>query len=134
MMDNKYLLGLPPIALNCLSGGLFVFIVCLGIRVVRAPEMELKVANTQLVVGGSAEELKALALKLDEQAKIIEDKEEAYRQLQLTYEQSLGRLKEDRRLTSAFKEVEELPKIQNIEEIQQQISETKKELSQVLNE
>jgi hypothetical protein len=28
-MNRKYFLGLPPVSLNFISGGLFVFIVCL---------------------------------------------------------------------------------------------------------
>lgn len=133
-MNQGYLLGLPPVSLNCISGGLFVFIVCLGVRVARAPEIGLKIANTQLVVGTSADRLDELARKLDEQTKAIEQKDKAYRQLQSTYEQSLDRIGEDRQLSSAFEKVEKLPKVQNIEEIQQGISETKEELNQILSE
>lgn len=133
-MNQRYLLGLPPVSLNCISGGLFVFIVCLGVRVARAPEIGLKIANTQLVVGTSADRLDELARKLDEQTRVIEQKDKAYRQLQSTYEQSLDRIGEDRQLSSAFEKVEKLPKVQNIEEIQQGISETKEELNQILSE
>lgn len=138
-MSQRYLLGLPPVSLNCISGGLFVFIVCLGVRVARAPDIGLKIANTQLVVGTSASKLDELARKLDEQTKVIEQKDKAYRQLQSTYEQSLDRIGEDRigedrQLSSAFEKVEKLPEVQNIEEIQQGISETKEELNQILSE
>lgn len=133
-MNHRYLLGLPSVSLNCISGGIFVFIVCLGIRVARAPEIGLRVANTQLVVGSSASRLDELAKKLDEQTRVIEQKNQAYRQLQLTYEQSLDRIGEDRQLTSAFEKVENLPEVQNIEEIQQGISETKEELNEILSE
>jgi hypothetical protein len=133
-MNHRYFLGLPPVSLNCLSGGFFVFIVCLGIRVARAPDVGLKIANTQLVVSSSASRLDELARKLDEQTKVIEQKDAAYKQLQITYEQSLDRIGEDGKLSSAFEKVESLPEVQNIEEIQQEIFETKEELSQILSE
>ncbi|NJL52242.1 MAG: hypothetical protein HC930_08520 [Hydrococcus sp. SU_1_0] len=100
----------------------------------RAPEIGLRVANTQLVVGSSASKLDELAKKLDEQTRVIEQKDQAYKQLQSTYKQSLDRIGEDRQLTSAFEKVEKLPEVQNIEEIQQGISETKEELNEILSE
>ncbi|MGL5940810.1 MAG: hypothetical protein ACRC2S_10530 [Waterburya sp.] len=129
-MTQRYLLGLPPVSLNCISGGIFVFIVCLGIRVARAPDVGLKIANTQLVVGTSASKLDELARKLDEQTRVIGQKDKAYEQLQTAYEQSLDRVGEDRQLSTAFEKVEKLPEVQNIEEIQQGISETKEDLNQ----
>jgi hypothetical protein len=133
-MNNRYFCGLPPVSLNFISGGFFVFIVCLGIRVARAPEIDLKVANTQLVVGSTADKLTELAQKLEVQSEVIKQKDEAYKQLQLTYEQSLERVQEDRRLSAAFEKVEKLPEIQNIDQIQQEISKTEENLTEVLNE
>ena len=133
MRNNSPLLGLPPMSLNAISGGLFVFIVCLGLRVARAPEVDLKIANTQLVIDSSADRLTELALQLDEQAKVIEEKEKAYKQLQLSYEQSLTRVQEDRGLKKAFEKIEKLPELESTEEIQKEISETKTELTQILS-
>jgi hypothetical protein len=133
-MNYKYQYGLPPVSLNLISGGVFLFIVCLGVRVARAPDVGLKIANTQLVVGSSADKLNELALKLDEQTQVIKQKDEAYKQLQAAYEQSLARIGEDKKLSSAFEKVEKLPEVQNIDQIQQGISETKEELNQILTE
>jgi hypothetical protein len=133
-MNYKYQYGLPPVSLNLISGGVFLFIVCLGVRVARAPDVGLKIANTQLVVGSSADKLNELALKLDEQTQVIKQKDEAYKQLQVAYEQSLARIGEDKKLSSAFEKVEKLPEVQNIDQIQQGISETKEELNQILTE
>jgi hypothetical protein len=133
-MNYKYQYGLPPVSLNLISGGVFLFIVCLGIRVARAPDIDLKIANTQLIVGSSADKLNELARKLDEQSHAIKQKDEAYKQLQVAYEQSLARVGEDKKLSAAFEKVESVPEIQNIEQIQQEIVETKEELNQVLTE
>lgn len=133
-MNNRYLCGLPPTSLNCISGGFFVFIVCLGVRVAKAPELALEVANTQLVVGSSVDKLTELAQQLEAQSKVIKQKDEAYKHLQTAYEQSLERVREDRRLSDAFEKVETLPEIQNIDQIQQEISETEENLTEVLTE
>jgi hypothetical protein len=133
-MNNRYFCGLPPVSLNFISGGFFVFIVCLGIRVARAPEIGLKVANTQLVVGNSADRLTELAQRLEAQTQAIKQRDEAYKQLQAAYEQSLKRVQEDRKLSAAFEKVEKLPEIQNIDQIQQEISKTEENLTEVLTE
>jgi hypothetical protein len=133
-MNHRYFLGLPPVSLNFISGGVFVFIVCLGIRVARAPEMELKVANTQLVVGSSVDKLNDLAQQLETQTRVIKEKDKAYKQLQATYEQSFERVQEDRTLSDAFEKVEKLPEVQNIDQIQQEINQTEENLTEVLSE
>ena len=38
------LLGLPPATLNILSGGFAIFLTCIGIRIVKAPNLALRVA------------------------------------------------------------------------------------------
>lgn len=133
-MNQRYLYGLPPVSLNFISGGFFVFIVCLGVRVARAPEMELKIANTQLVVGSSADKLTELARQLDAQRETIEQKDEAYKQLQMTYEQYSKKIRPDANLKAAFEKVEELPEVQDIEQIQQEINQTEENLTEVLSE
>jgi len=49
-VKSSFLFGLPNLALNLLSGGVSVLIVCLGIRVATAPELSFNAANTQLVI------------------------------------------------------------------------------------
>ena len=88
-MRTNTLFGLPPMSLNILSGAAGIILVCLGFRIARAPELALKVANTQLITGSSAKRLEQLAGRLERQAKVIEQKDEAYENLQATYEEYL---------------------------------------------
>ena len=134
MKNNTLFLGLPPTSLNLLSLGVLIFTICLGVRVARAPELELQIANTQLIVGSSASKLAQLASQLDEQTKTLKQKDEAYKSLQSTYERSMKRVQEDRALSKAFEKVEKLPEVKNIEEIQQGIIQAEEKLSTVLEE
>ena len=131
MIDSKYFLNLPPISLNLLSGGIFVFIVCLGIRVARAPEIGLKVANTQLVVGDSANRLEKITEKLESQARTIKEKDEAYQDLLEVYQESTDKVKDDRRLKDAIRAIEELPELKNMDEVQVEIQKTEDKLIQL---
>ncbi len=133
-MITKGFTRLPPLSLNLLSGGVFVFIVCLGIRVARAPEVGLKVANTQLIIGSSANKLTEVAAKLDSQAEIIRQKDEAYEKLRKVYEESLKGQEGYGRLQGAIEEIQELPEVENTEEIKTEISATKKIIKQVTSE
>lgn len=134
MMDKRYFLNLPPVSLNLLSGGVFTFVVCLGIRVARAPELGLKVANTQLVVGNSADKLENITQRLESQAVAIRQKDEAYEQLLQTYKQSTSKVRSDRRLKDAIGVIEKLPEVEDIEELQVEIQEAEKDLIQLTEE
>ncbi|WP_319422751.1 hypothetical protein [Pleurocapsa sp. FMAR1] len=125
---------LPPLSLNLLSGGAFVFIVCLGIRVARAPEVGLRVANTQLIIGSSANKLSEVAVKLDTQAEIIKQKDEAYENLRAIYEESLKGQEGYGRLQGAIEEIQDLPEVKDTRELQTEISATKKIIKQVTSE
>lgn len=131
MIDTKYFLSLPPTSLNLLSGGIFVFIVCLGVRVARSPEIGLKVANTQLVVGKSADKLESISEELEEKARVIEEKDKAYERLLQVYKQSNNGVKKDRRLKDAIQTIEKLPELESIDELQVKIQETEEELIQL---
>ncbi len=122
---------MPPLSLNLLCGGAFIFIVCLGIRVARAPEVGLKVANTQLVIGSSANKLSEVAAKLEDQAEIIRQKDEAYAQLHHVYEQSLKGVEGYSKLQNAIEGINELPKTDNLGEIQSEISATNQIINRV---
>lgn len=134
MRNINTFLGLPERSLNILSGALGVVMVCLGIRIVKAPNLALKVANTQLVTGSSADKLERLARELEEQAVIIKQKDEAYNNLQQTYKQYLTNQKGGIELDKAFDEIKNLPQVENIEEIQTEIIETEADLSEVTSE
>ncbi len=124
-MISKGFSRLPPLSLNLLCGGAFIFIVCLGIRVARAPEVGLKVANTQLVIGSSANNLSEVASKLESQAEIIKQKDEAYARLQDIYQESLKGQEGYGRLQNVIEEIDGLPVTGNIKKLQSDISVTK---------
>ena len=124
-MITKGFSRLPPLSLNLLSSGAFVFIVCLGIRVARAPEVGLKVANTQLIIGSSASKLSEVATRLESQAEIIRQKDEAYIKLQKVYTDSLKGQEEYSKLQNAIEGINEIPEVENIDKIKTEISATK---------
>jgi hypothetical protein len=132
-MRNQLLLGLPRLSLNLLSGGFFVFIVCLGVRVAKAPELALRVANTQLITGSSANKLDELASKLDTQADVIRQKDQSYAELKQIYEQSLKGQEGYGRLQKTIEGLNELPQVENIENIQSEINTTKEILEEAAN-
>ena len=134
MRYQQTLLGLPSASLNTLSGGLFVFLVCLGIRIVRTPNIALKVANTSLVTSNSASRLEELAKKLEEQAGVIQQKDEAYEQLQQTYNEYLTNQKNSVELSEAIEAVDELPQVGNINEIKSEINATESDLLEVITD
>ncbi|MDJ0593439.1 MAG: hypothetical protein QNJ72_26215 [Pleurocapsa sp. MO_226.B13] len=133
-MKNNNFLGLSEKATEILAVALFIFIGCLGIRVIRSPELALKVANTQLVTSNSANRLEQLARRLEEQAKIIEQKDLAYQELQQAYEDYKSRRKGNVELERKIEAVKSLPEVENIEEIQVELQETEKELLEVTEE
>ena len=100
----------------------------------RAPEVGLKVANTQLIIGSSANKLAEVAVKLDSQAEIIRQKDEAYEKLRRVYEDSLKGREGYGKLQGAIEKIQELPEVENTEELQTEISATKKIIRQVASE
>jgi hypothetical protein len=127
-------LGLPSFALNALSiGGLF-FCVCLGISALKTPELSFKIANAQLVTSTSADRLAELAVELDTQAKLIEQKDEAYQKLKRIYDDSLKGKEGYSRLQDAIETVGELPEVTELDSIQTEISTTKEILGEITPE
>lgn len=124
MTYQKNFLGLPTLSLNLLSAGLFVFLVAAAIRVIKSSDMALRVANTQLITSNSASRLTLLAAQLDEQAELIKQKELARQQLAEIYKQSLKGQEGYDRLKKAIEAVESLPPVEDIEDIQTEISVT----------
>ncbi|NJK58738.1 MAG: hypothetical protein HC939_23540 [Pleurocapsa sp. SU_5_0] len=137
-MNNSYrngnFLGLPVFALNALSGGMFFFLICLGIKMIKTPELSLKVANAQLVTSGSADRLAILADELDTQAELIKQKDVAYQQLSEIYQQSLKGKEGYGRLQNAIETVGELPELTELDSIQTEISTTKEILGEITPE
>jgi hypothetical protein len=127
-------LGLPSFALNVFSGGIFFFLVCLGVKAVKAPELSFRVANTQLVTSTSADKLEKLADDLDTQAELIKQKDIAYQQLSEIYQQSLKGQEGYGRLQNAIETVGELPEVQELDSIQTEISTTKEILGEITPE
>lgn len=133
---SKYggLLGLPPATLNILSGGIAVFLACTGIRIVKAPNLALRVANTQLITSSSAGKLEQLASQLDEKAQIIQEKDQAYEQLKVTYDDWLTNEAGGNELNEAFNAIKELPELDDTEELLTEIEEIEEDLLEVTTE
>lgn len=81
-------LGLSEKSVNILAVGIAVFLVCLGIKVIKAANFSLQIANAQFVTRNSASTLEELAEKLNSQAEAIEAKDAAYKELLAVYNQS----------------------------------------------
>jgi hypothetical protein len=124
-------LGLPSFALNALSGGIFFFSICLGIKMIKTPELSLRVANAQLVTSSSADRLADLAIELDSQAELIKQKDIAYQQLVGIYDNSLKGKEGYGRLQNAIETVGELPEVTELDSIQTEISTTKEILGEI---
>ena len=124
-------LGLSSRSETILAVGISVFIGCLGIRIIKAPNLSLKVANTQLITSGSASRLEELAKKLDAQAAIIEQKDAAYAQLEKVYKLSLKGKKSYGKLQQAIEAVEAIPPVEDINYIQSEIELTEAALKDV---
>jgi hypothetical protein len=131
MNQNNNFLGLPSFALNGLSVGIVFFLVCLGVKAIKTPELSLRVANAQLVTSTSAERLEKLATELDSQAELIKQKDIAYQQLSLVYQQSLKGKSGYSRLQNAIETVGELPEVQELDSISTEISSTKEILGEI---
>ena len=133
---SKYstLLGLPPAALSILSGGIAITLACTGYRIATSSNLALQVANTQLVTSSSADKLEMLADKLEKQAQVIKQKDEAYKQLEITYEDYLNNQSGDIELGKAIEAIDDLPEVENTEEIQLEISEVEEDLSEIIIE
>jgi hypothetical protein len=127
-------LGLPSFALNALSGGIFFFSICLGIKMIKTPELSLKVANAQLVTSSSADRLQELALELDTQAELIKQKDIAYIKLKRIYDDSLKGKEGYGRLQNAIEMVGELPEVTELDSIQTEISTAKEILGEITPE
>lgn len=119
-------------SLELLSTGLFILMVCLGIKIVNASDLALNVADNQVVVGNSAKELKQLASQLSSQAEMIRQKDEAYQDLTNVYEQSLAEAQGYERLKSKIETIRELPRADGIEEIESGIYSTESDLLKVI--
>jgi hypothetical protein len=133
-MKTHFLLGLPPLSLNLLSGGVTVLIVCFGVRIATAPELSLNAANAQLSVSNSASELTELSDELSKQAEAIKAKDKAYDNLLATYKRSLKGKEEYVRLQQAIETIDALPSVDNIDVIQEDIQEAELDLSEKLSE
>lgn len=128
------LLGLPSFALNALSLGALFFLVCLGISALKTPELSFKIANAQLVTSTSADKLKELTTELDSQAALIQQKDQAYQNLVGIYEQSLKGKQGYGRLQNAIESVSDLPKVENLDSIQYEITTTQEMLQEITPE
>lgn len=137
-MNNRSLvntfLGLPVFALNALASGGCFFLVCLGISALKTPELSFKIANAQLITSTSADKLKELTAELEGQASLIEQKDQAYQDLTKIYEQSLKGKEGYGKLQSAIESVGQLPEVENLDDIQYEITTTREILGEITPE
>lgn len=88
----------------------------------------LKVANAQLLTSTTVDKLDVLASQLGKQAQVIEQKDKAYQNLEDTYQNYLANETGGIELDKAFDAIEDLPEVQNLEQIQSEISQTEEQL------
>ena len=130
--ENNFL-GLPTWGLNAFLGGLGLFVLCMGIKGLISRDIALKVAETQFRVGGNSARLEAQARKLKEQAELIRQKDDAYAELKAVYERSLKGQKGYAKLQEAIEAVPDTSPVENIEQIEKEISETESDLLKVIS-
>ena len=133
-MNRRYFLNLPSLSLNILSTAFGVSLICLGIRIARASDVALEVANTKLVTSSSAKKLERLAQQLEVQAEVIEQKDKAYQDLEKTYRRTVKGTRGQKVLTEKIKKVETLPDVENLSEIKSEIEATEQMLIESANE
>ena len=133
-MKSQTLLNLPTATLNILAVGVSMFMICSGIKVLKAPDLALSVANTRLVTSNSADRLEQLAIELEEQALIIEQKDRAVEDLKRTLEKQGRSRKNDRELKQKIKAIKELPQVEDIDNIKVEIQKTEEDLLEVVTE
>lgn len=126
--------GLPKFSINVLSSGLTICLVCLGIRIATAPDLALEVANSKFVTNSSADRLKELAQKLEQQAQLLDKKDKAYQELEQVYGSTLTRQRGFGRVKQKLKAIEALPEPENLNDIQSEISMTEEILEEVSTE
>ncbi|MEL6494092.1 MAG: hypothetical protein AAFQ41_03085 [Cyanobacteria bacterium J06623_7] len=130
----KTWLGLTEKSENILSVGISVFIGCVGIKLIRAQNVKLQVAGSQLVTSSSASKLEQLARELEQQTMLIQQKDEAYQRLQLTYSDYLHNRRGDIELGEAIEAIDKIPDADNLDEIQSEIDETEESLLEVIGD
>ena len=130
-MNRRYFWNLPATSLNMLSFAFGIFVVCLGIRVARSPELALRAANVQLNVSSSARQLRSVSQELEEQLLIIEAKDEAYQELLSVYQRSLKGNKKFSQLQDAIENIEQLPEIENVEELTQKVEQVESKIDAI---
>ena len=130
-MNRHYFWNLPATSLNMLSFASSVLIVCLGIRVVRSPELALRTANVQLNVSSSARQLRGVSQKLEEQLLIIEAKDKAYQDLLSVYQRSLKGNKGFSQLQDAIENIEQLPEVENVEQLTQKVEQVESKIDAI---
>lgn len=130
MRNYHTFLNLPPSSLNILSTAFGITLICLGVRIARASDIALEVANAKLVTSSSAKTLEKLAQQLEVQAEIIEQKDRAYQDLEKTYQRTVKGTRGKEALTQKIKKIEVLPDVENLDKIKTEIQAAEELLQQ----
>lgn len=130
----KNWLGLSPRSEGILAVGLSVFVACVGIRIIKAPNLAVEVAGHKLITSNTASKLDELAEQLEYSAAIIEQKDAAYARLEQIYNSSLRGKKDYNRLQQAIEAVDAIPPIEDIDRIKTEIELTEQSLSDVIGD
>jgi hypothetical protein len=123
-MKNSWLKSLLLSNQNLLSCGLFAVMVGISIRIAFGSDLALNVADNQLIISDSADKLATLAQELNTQAEVIREKDEAYKELSGIYQHSLKEAEGYERLKAKIERIDSLPEVENLDDIQSEISST----------
>lgn len=88
----------------------------------------LEWSNARIITSNSAVRLEELAEELNQQAKVIQQKDEAYRRLEQTYNDYKENRKGELELDKAIKSIDDLPETQNTSIIQHELQEIELDL------
>ncbi len=123
-MNRKFnFLGLPDLGLNLILGGLSCFVSLLGCKLLFASWISLQWSDARIVTSDSAIKLEVLRQRLDEQATIIQQKDEAYELLEQTYNDALVRGAGYTELGEVIEAIDDLPEIKDTSGIQHELQE-----------
>lgn len=127
-MKRSILTYISPTAREVLCLTFCFILISIGIRIIRSPELAIKAANVQLNVSSNTKKLKEASIELENQARIIEQKDRAYRELLTVYEASLKGQKGYGRLQRAIEDIKVIPEVENVERVVEDIEQVEENI------
>lgn len=130
-MRQYNFLGLPNLAINILAGCVGFSIVLGGIKIYQAADVTFRNRDVQILLGGTASQLKDTAANLADKTDLIADREQQIQDLLEIYDLSLKNQQGYERLKQRIEALEKSPQIDGIEDIRQKISDTEQTLLEI---